>query len=253
MGAVSPLNIVIVSKELQKNIFAKSLKQIGGSISGLMQGIVLRRSGHQVLILERSLTVPEGRGAGISCRENVLEFFDKWDLTKVPYYTDADAVRFLNREGKETRLWSIPYKSTSWASLYYKLRRNFDGLQSEYYPGPSTTSGEGRYELGQTVTNVKYDGERVTVECESTVDGNERRSLEADLVIVADGSRSRIRRILQPELIPRYAGYVAWRGLVPERSLSSQVGDFFGNHINLFPMGKGHMIMCVHPVPPRSW
>jgi 2-polyprenyl-6-methoxyphenol hydroxylase-like FAD-dependent oxidoreductase len=44
-----------------------------------------------------------------------------------------------------------------------------------------------------------------------------------DLLIGADGIRSAVRAQLAPEAKPRYAGYVAWRGLADETSFSPAV------------------------------
>ncbi|MGZ8773417.1 MAG: hypothetical protein ACXW10_08470 [Acidimicrobiia bacterium] len=46
------------------------------------------------------------------------------------------------------------------------------------------------------------------------------RAIETDLLVGADGTASTIRRVLLPEIAPQYAGYVAWRGTVPEHHLS---------------------------------
>lgn len=209
-----------------------------------MQGIVLCRSGHRVHILERSPTPPESRGAGISCRENAKEFFDSWDISKSPYYVESPKICFLNLEGGVKRTWNIPMQTTSWKLLYYRLRANFDGLRSEHCPeqleNPQMV-GNAIYEFGQTVTNVQYKNGQVTVEYEST--NGERKTSQPDLVIAADGSRSRIRRILQPELMSKYAGYVAWRGVVPEKELSEESRKLFGEHTSLLPMSQGHILL----------
>jgi hypothetical protein len=219
-----------------------------------MQGVVLQRSGHNVHIFERSPTIPEGRGAGLSIRPMVRKFLSTWDRPQKPYYIDVGVVSFLDREGRETKQWAMPLKSTSWASLYYRLRANFDGLQSDHYPESlinelehfPTTSSQVQYELGRTVTDIRSEGGKVMIEHESTVDAKDKTLASADLVIVADGSNSRTRRILQPEANPTFAGYVAWRGLVPEELVSADLREFFGNKFSYFSVkGVGHIILCV--------
>jgi 2-polyprenyl-6-methoxyphenol hydroxylase-like FAD-dependent oxidoreductase len=49
--------------------------------------------------------------------------------------------------------------------------------------------------------------------------------MHADLVIAADGFKSSIRERLLPDARLQYAGYVAWRGLVDEASLSPETRD----------------------------
>ncbi|ESZ93047.1 hypothetical protein SBOR_6568 [Sclerotinia borealis F-4128] len=59
---------------------------VGGSLTALFHGIILRRLGHHVRILERH---PPSRqmslGAGIAAMEHVQSFIEKYDETKTPY------------------------------------------------------------------------------------------------------------------------------------------------------------------------
>jgi len=53
-------------------------------------------------------------------------------------------------------------------------------------------------------------------------------SAEGDLIVGADGFRSSVRAGVMPDAKPVYAGYVAWRGLVDESALPSEVhADIF--------------------------
>ncbi|MBN3789141.1 hypothetical protein G3N94_19900 [Burkholderia sp. Ac-20353] len=70
--------------------------------------------------------------------------------------------------------------------------------------------------------------------------------IRADLLIGADGPQSTTRALLlpgaQPAAQPAYAGYVAWRGLVPEAALdpqsTAQLADAF-----TFQEGAGHQLL----------
>jgi 2-polyprenyl-6-methoxyphenol hydroxylase-like FAD-dependent oxidoreductase len=70
------------------------------------------------------------------------------------------------------------------------------------------------YHAGGTVVSVDDGADQASV---SLSDGT---VLRADLVIAADGFKSAIRERFLPDVKLQYAGYVAWRGLVDETSLS---------------------------------
>jgi 2-polyprenyl-6-methoxyphenol hydroxylase-like FAD-dependent oxidoreductase len=67
---------------------------------------------------------------------------------------------------------------------------------------------------GACVKSVQQDEEQVTVHCE---DG---RSFSGELLVASDGIRSAVRAQYAPQVQPRYAGYVAWRGVCDEWLLS---------------------------------
>jgi 2-polyprenyl-6-methoxyphenol hydroxylase-like FAD-dependent oxidoreductase len=70
---------------------------------------------------------------------------------------------------------------------------------------------------------------------------------KADLLVAADGFRSSIRGLLLPEIQPEYAGYVAWRGVVPESELSADVLMVFEDHFTFFRMAESHILCYLIP------
>jgi 2-polyprenyl-6-methoxyphenol hydroxylase-like FAD-dependent oxidoreductase len=89
------------------------------------------------------------------------------------------------------------------------------------------------YHAGRQLVAVTQGGACVRARF---ADGSEA---QADLLVAADGIRSTVRQLLAPSVQPRYAGYVAWRGLVEEAALSPDT------HRRLF----GHFGFCL---PPRE-
>jgi 2-polyprenyl-6-methoxyphenol hydroxylase-like FAD-dependent oxidoreductase len=61
--------------------------------------------------------------------------------------------------------------------------------------------------------------------------------VQADLLVAADGIRSTVRQQLLPDLSPLYAGYVAWRSLIPESALPPAI------HREVFE----YMVFCLPP------
>lgn len=86
---------------------------------------------------------------------------------------------------------------------------------------------------GETFVDFHMDGDQIVAQFESG------RSEAADLLIGADGIRSTLRRRLLPEIVPLYAGYVAWRGLVEELDLPLHAADILRDRFS-FQYGDGH-------------
>jgi 2-polyprenyl-6-methoxyphenol hydroxylase-like FAD-dependent oxidoreductase len=78
-------------------------------------------------------------------------------------------------------------------------------------------------------------------------DGSRERG---DLLVGADGIRSSVREVLWPEAQPRYAGYVAWRGLVDESAFPPEIHrELFRCYAMCLPEGE---MMLTYPVPGRD-
>ena len=203
-----------------------------------MQGIVIKRLGHNVTILEQHLSsTREGQAAGIVTMEHSHAFMNAHDhLKEQPYAVPCPGVQSLDKDLKVVGGFDRPMRMASWNVLYYRFRANFDGLTSsycksppEYTPIEANKHGKAVYEQGKSVKNIKYIDGSVIVELEDLLDKTSggRGSIRADLVIVADGSTSHIRQLLQPYLKHTYAGYVAWRGTVLESEVSEEAKNIF--------------------------
>ena len=210
-----------------------------------MHGIMLKRLGHNVQIMDQTLSSARAdQAAGMGTGPQGLEFLEKHDLYTGPYSFHCPGFQFLNKNADVRRQLSIPLNLTSWNVLYYRLRANFDSFASSFCPDPPLNPGnEGMatYHVGKRATRVMYSDRLVTVEFEDKIKGG-GGSTQANLVIVADGAHSTIRQQLLPNVQHRYSEYVAWRGTVPEKEVSEATRMLFDKRFNVYPMDQGYIV-----------
>ena len=78
----------------------------------------------------------------------------------------------------------------------------------------------------------------------------ERGQVEVDLLVCADGSQSETRRRLLPDIEPRYAGYVAWRGTIDEARVPPGLARFFDQSFTFCESRSGgHILSYLIPGP----
>jgi 2-polyprenyl-6-methoxyphenol hydroxylase-like FAD-dependent oxidoreductase len=179
----------------------------GGSLGGLMCANLLARAGHEVTVLEKAVGSMDGRGAGIITHGALIAGLRQCGMPPDAALGIAVDERVtLDSQGAVLGRLRMPQLLTSWSRLYHLLR--------ELLP----TSPRVRYRQGITVTGVEQSQSHVRV-------ATNRGEFEADLLVAADGIRSAVRQQLWPAIQPEYAGYVAWRGLCREASLSRECLD----------------------------
>lgn len=172
------------------------------------------------------------------------EYLKLYDLCKEPYFFSCPGFQTLNLDASIKRFTGPSLTITAWDVLYYRLRANFDGLESKYYPEPPkalATDGSALYDFGKQATAATYRDNLLTIEYDDLSSGVSG-SLQADLAIIADGSNSTIRRTLLPQLKNTYSGYVVWRGIVPELSVSEDTQNLFDVRFNVFSMKRNYIV-----------
>lgn len=210
-----------------------------------MYGLMIKKLGHNVRVLERATTSTRaGQAAGMGTGPRGTEFMQLHDSYRSPYAFKSPYVQYLDQLGHVKRTSAWPLSLTSWDVLYFRLRANFDGLESDYYPqAPEASESDGSavYDVGKMAVATSLSDGLVRVEFQDLIHGG-AGSFEAHLVIVADGSNSKIRESLLPDLKPSYSGYIAWRGTVPEKDVGQGTADLFDTGFNVFAMKRGYIV-----------
>src|SRR4029079_1958875 len=103
---------------------------IGGSMSGLFAGLLLRRRGFEVDIYERVDSELAGRGAGIVAQPNVKRTLRDLGIETRDLGVEATIRRILDVEGRLVCETVVPQTYTAWERLYRILR---DAFGTEHY------------------------------------------------------------------------------------------------------------------------
>ncbi len=205
---------------------------VGGSIGGLTAASLLRDTGHDVTVYERSPVPLEQRGAGIGLLEATYRYPVERAGTELDAVSvETTAIRTLRRDGSVELEQEHRYLFSSWNTIYRSL---FDDW-CRHDPG------QDRYRLGHAMSSFEDDGSTVSVRFENGTEA------VVDLLVCADGVGSTGRRLLQPGAERRYAGYVAWRGTVPESELTRATVDRLGDAITYYVHVDSHIL--VYPIP----
>jgi 2-polyprenyl-6-methoxyphenol hydroxylase-like FAD-dependent oxidoreductase len=201
----------------------------GAGIGGLTAAIALRRAGFEVAVFERAAELGE-IGAGLLLAANAQKALGKLGLSKEvgSLGTPASAAEIRSWRGEV--LASIPageLEARVGAASAAVHRADLQALLLREV-------GEGPLRLGSEVAGFEQDEAGVTV---LFVNGSEER---ADLLVGADGLRSKIGAELFGPEEPRYAGYAAWRAVVePEQELLPWGSGFES-------WGRGQRFGCAH-------
>jgi len=199
---------------------------IGGSLGGLFTGILLRSIDWEVDIYERSSHTLDSRGGGIVLQPDVVEAFRRAGIPHDSLGVVAYERYYLDRDGNVIHRMPMRQTLTSWNLLYGSMRRHFPAEH---------------YHIGKRLTDIQQTDESVTA---IFADGT---SATGDLLIAADGPGSTLRQLFLPDYHYRYAGYVAYRGLVDETDLDPDTAALFTERFMFFQFPNSHILQYVIP------
>jgi 2-polyprenyl-6-methoxyphenol hydroxylase-like FAD-dependent oxidoreductase len=181
---------------------------IGGSLGGLFASNLLRSA--------RDL---DSRGGGIVLQPEVVEVFRRAsvDIRAIDLGVRSQYRTVFRPDGSILSKHLAPQTQTSWSLVYTTLKAAFGDLN---------------YHQAKALVRIDQDLKAGTV----TAHFEDGISETGDLLVGADGGNSTVRQQFWPAMRPTYAGYLAWRGLIPEEDMPRAAremlhGDFgFANN-----------------------
>jgi 2-polyprenyl-6-methoxyphenol hydroxylase-like FAD-dependent oxidoreductase len=205
---------------------------IGGSVAGLMAGSLFRKAGWDVTVFERAVGDLTGRGAGLGVSEELIQVMERAGARFEPSAGVVQrSMAWMDQDGGIVFEHQRFMVASAWARVYQPLR---DALPS------------GIYRQGMTLARVEQDAQSVTA---VFADGSREK---ADLLVAADGVLSTVRKQFLPDVQPRFANYVAWRGLVEERDMPRATLEAVAGHI-VFCFPSSEMLLCMRVPGPSLY
>ncbi|QRM31134.1 FAD-dependent oxidoreductase [Microvirga sp. VF16] len=239
-----------------------SIAVIGAGIGGLTAALALARQGHAITLIERRTGFSEV-GAGLQLSPNASRILIKLGLgpalrraASEPQRVVVRAIRTGKTIGQVAlgsfmhERFEAPYWVVHRADLQTIL---LDAVRSE----PAI-----RLVMGRTVEEVEDGPQRARLTWISA--GGMRESIEADMIVGADGVWSKVRQALGDGKPPAFRGYIAWRATFERKAAPAELaGDETGlwlgpqGHVVHYPIAGGRLVNVVaiekSPTPVEGW
>ncbi len=223
---------------------------IGGGVGGLAAALALHRLGMEFEVYEQASHINE-IGAGLNLSPNALKAF-----RMLGFENEAIEAGWQD-EYQCTRSWRTafpisrqPRKLTSdiYGAQYLTLHRaDLQSLLLERLPETHVHTGKACVDAG---TNGKTAYARFT-------DGS---SVDADIVIGADGIHSAVRDALYGKQPPHFTGCICWRGLVPVEAVANipyvkDLAAWWGphGHVVHYRVRRGELVNFVAHYDSDAW
>jgi salicylate hydroxylase len=223
---------------------------IGAGIGGLVAALALQRAGFRPRIYERAAAFSEV-GAGLSISPNAVKGLESLGLGD-----------FLQRIANEPLDQHILHGTTGEMLMSIDRRTCRETYGAAYY---QVHRADLHSELVARVGANAISGDHQLVGIDSTPSHVKlsfagRDSVDANVVIAADGLRSVVREALFDPQPARFSGHVAWRGLVdarqlPERYTARSTINHIGPGRNLvtYPVRSTALVNIVALTRSAAW
>lgn len=217
----------------------RSVAIVGAGVGGLAAAIALARREAQVTVLEQAPALGEV-GAGLQIGPNGVAALEALGLRPAAEAVATNPRAVELRDGRDARLVARlplgPGCEARYGRPYWQMHRA--DLLAVLVEAALAEGACLRTNARVAEAAARPGGVRLTL-----ADG---ATLEADLCIGADGQRSALRGAHFDGAAPRFAGAVAWRGLVPaerlpEGLLAPAATVFMGpgRHLVAYPLREG--------------
>jgi salicylate hydroxylase len=218
---------------------------VGGGIGGLSAANALIRRGLDVTVFEQVETLRE-IGTGLSLFPNGRRQLERMGLKDALAQVGAKVgeVSVCRMDGSPVGLMPTT-DSTGWNGVYGMHRADLSQTLAETLPA--------------TVIRTAYRciGFEQNARAAQLIFAN-GMTVEADVVIGADGIQSFLQKYVVEPSTPEYSGSRAYRGLVPREKLSEwskethQIWMGDGKHFMVYPVRRGELLNYVGFVPTRD-
>jgi salicylate hydroxylase len=230
---------------------ALSIAIVGGGIGGLAAALHLFQAGFDVHVYEQTSEHVEA-GAGLVIGPNASRLLIRLGLGEEMARVGVQPEAFHQRRWQDghtlakTRLRENSI--TAFGAPHYVFHRG------ELYAAMAQALPRERIHLGHRCLDFAEHGQRVTARFENGT------SIEADVLIGADGIHSILRHKLLGQERPRFTGCIAYRGLIPAERIAHLGLDMTANnnmgpgrHFVYYFVSAGRMLNFVGLLEQDAW